>query len=121
LVTVIVPVVFFELIEIVPGLTVTVQVTPSCVTVKACPPMVRAAVRDAAAVLAATLKATVPGPLPLPPEVADSQLALVVVVQVQPAGAVTVIEPVLAAAVVGRVVAEMVVVHGTPACVTVTT
>ena len=43
----------------------------------------------AAPVLAATVKSTVPLPLPLAPDVMEIQFAAVVAVQPQPAGAVT--------------------------------
>lgn len=62
---------------------------PAWVTVKACPPMVSAAVRDALPVLAATLKDTDPGPVPLAPAVTASQEALPAAVQPQFEAAVT--------------------------------
>ena len=49
-----------------------------------------------------------------------SHTALLVVVQAQPAGAVTVTDPVPATAVNDWLADEMVKVHGVPACVTVT-
>jgi len=82
--------------------------------------MVSAALRELVDVFAATLNDTVPGPVPLAPAVAVSHPALLVVVQAHPAGAVTVSEPVPAAAVNDWLAAEMVKVHGAPACVTVT-
>src|SRR4051794_40163491 len=82
--------------------------------------MVSAAVREVVAVLAATLKATVPGPVPLPPAVGVSHTALLVVVQAQPAGAVTVTDPVPATAVNDWLATEIVKVQGVPTWVTVT-
>ena len=82
--------------------------------------MVSAAVRAVVDVLAATLNDTVPGPVPLPPAVGVSHTALVVVVQAQPAGAVTATDPVPATAVNDWLAVEMVKVHGAPAWVTVT-
>ena len=64
------------------------------------PPMVSVPVRGLAAVLAAALNATVPGPLPLAPLVTVSQPALLLTpVHAQPAGAVTLADPVPPAAV----------------------
>jgi len=121
LATATVPFAFFALYDFVPGLTVTVHdVVPACVTVNVWPPIVRAAVRELVDVLTATLNDTVPGPLPLAPAVGVSHTALLVVVQAQPAGAVTVTDPVPATAVNDWLAAEMVKVHGVPACVTVT-
>lgn len=62
--------------------------TPPCVTVKEFPAMVIVPVR-AAPLLAATLYATLPVPLPLAPAVTASQLTLAAADQAQPAGAVT--------------------------------
>jgi hypothetical protein len=64
----------------------------ACVTVSVCPPMVSVPVRAAVVSFAATLKATVPAPLPLAPLVTLIQLAFGVAFQAQPAPAVTVTE-----------------------------
>ena len=66
-------------------------------TVKICPAMLSVPVR-AGPVLAAAVKATAPLPLPLAPEVIVSQFALLVAVQRQPPGEVTVTVPVPPAA-----------------------
>jgi hypothetical protein len=57
------------------------------------PPIVTVADRWLVAVLAAALKATVPAPLPLAPDVTVSHAALLLAVQAQPLGAVTVTVP----------------------------
>jgi hypothetical protein len=62
---------------------------------------------------------TVPGPLPLAPDVIVIQVALSVAVHAQPAVAVTVMVPVPAAAVTLADAGEIVGAHGVPACVTV--
>jgi hypothetical protein len=63
------------------------------VTVKVWPATVNVAVRALVVVLAAAAKATTAAPLPAAPDVTVSQPALLVAVQAQPAGAVTVTEP----------------------------
>ncbi len=60
-----------------------------CVTVNVCPAMVIVPVSWLVVVLAATVKATVPFPVPLLPEVIVIQLALLVAVQLQPLEVVT--------------------------------
>ena len=63
-------------------------------TVNACPAMVIVPVRAAPVEFAATLKATVPFPLPLAPLVTVTQLTPLIAVQEQPLPvAVTAIEP----------------------------
>jgi hypothetical protein len=76
------------------GAMVNVQGAPAWVTVKVWPAIVSVPVRDEVLVLAATLYATVPLPVPLVPEVIVIQLALLAPVHVQPVPAVTVTEPV---------------------------
>ena len=56
----------------------------ACATVKVCPPMVAEPVRPVPAVLAATLRPTVPVPVPEPPEVTVIHAALLVAVRAQP-------------------------------------
>ena len=73
---------------------VNVQGVFASVTVNVCPAMVSAADRAVVPVFTATLKVSVLVPLPLPPDVTVSQLALLDEVQAQPAGAVTVTVPV---------------------------
>ena len=90
------------------GVRVKEQVRLDCVTVNVCPAIVRTAVRAAVPVFAVTLKASVLVPLPLPPEVTVTQLALLDEVQAHPEGAVTVTVPVPAAAPNAWLVAEMV-------------
>ena len=81
--------------------------TPAWVTVNVWPATVSVAVRALSSVLAAALNATAPAPLPAAPDVTVSQAALLVAVQAQPAGAVTVTEPVPPAAVNAWLVAEI--------------
>jgi hypothetical protein len=64
------------------------------VTVNVLPAIVMVPVRDDVDVLAATLKATVPLPVPLAPLVIASQAALLVAVQPQVLPAVTAVEKV---------------------------
>jgi uncharacterized membrane protein len=73
------------------GLMENVQPDP-CETEKVCPATVIVPVR-AGPVLAAAEKLTVPSPLPLAPAVMVIQASLLVAVQVQPAAAVTLVEP----------------------------
>jgi hypothetical protein len=77
-------------------------------------------VRGVVAVLAAIENATAPLPLPLPPDMMVSHEALVVAVQVQPAGVVTALLLALAVAPGVNAVGDTVNVQGTPAWVTVT-
>jgi len=84
------------------------------------PAMVSVPVRGDVAVLAAMENATAPFPLPLAPDVMASQEALLVAVQLQPAGVVTVLPLKLAAAPGVSAVGDTVNVQGTPAWVTVT-
>jgi hypothetical protein len=65
-----------------------VQLTPACVTVTVCPPMVTVPVRDEAAVLAATVSVIVASPVPLAAE-SVIQAAPLDAVQLQPAVAVS--------------------------------
>jgi len=64
-----------------------------CVTVNVCPAMVIVPVRWLVPVLAATVKATVPLPVPLLPEVIFIQLTLLVATQGQPLEAITLTLP----------------------------
>ena len=66
---------------------------PAWVTVTVCPAMVNVPVRGDVTVLAAMEKATVPLPLPVAPDVIVSQASLLVAVQAQPLGDVTVALP----------------------------
>jgi hypothetical protein len=75
-------------IETLNGLT-TYEQPAACVTVTVCPLTETVPVR-VLAVLAATLKLTVPSPLPLAPALIVSQEAWLVVVQAHPVPAVTV-------------------------------
>jgi hypothetical protein len=76
--------------------------------------------RDALLGFAATLYETVPLPLPLLPPVTVTQAALLVAVHAQPAAAVTVTVPLVAAAVLSSTdEGRMVNVHGAPGCVIV--
>jgi hypothetical protein len=75
-----------------------VHAAAAWVTVKVWPATVMVPVRWVVAVLAATLKVTVPLPDPVAVPVTVSQLALLVAVHVQPAAAVTLTDPVLAVA-----------------------
>ena len=72
---------------------------PACVTLNVVPAIVSVPDRLVVAVLAATLNAVVPGPVPLAPAVTLIHAALLAAVQAQPAPAVTVLLPVPAAAV----------------------
>lgn len=84
------------------------------------PPIVRVPVRGVAFVLALTLYATVPFPVPLAPDVMEIHIALVVATQPQPALVVTLTVPLVAADVVRSIeVGEIVNVHGAPAWDTV--
>ena len=93
---------------------------PAWVTVTVCPAMVNVPVRGDVTVLAAMEKATVPLPFPLAPDVIVSQASLLVAVQAQPLGDVTValLEPAVAAGF--RDVGDTEKVHGAAAWLTVT-
>ena len=103
------------------GEIVNVHGAPAWVTVKVCPPIVIVPVRDVVPVLAATLYATVPLPLPVAPLVIVIHDALLVAVQLQLAPLVTPTVPVVAADDVRfDAVGEIANVQGVaPACVTV--
>jgi hypothetical protein len=64
---------------------------PACVTVSVCPAIVSVPVRGVADVFAATVYATEPFPVPLPPLVTVIQDALLAPVHAQPLVAVTVV------------------------------
>ena len=83
-------------------------------------PIVSVAVRAGGVVDAAAVIVTVPLPDPLAPLVMVNHGALLVAVQLQPAGAVTAIEAEPPAAGIIRSVGDNVYVHGAPPCVTVT-
>jgi hypothetical protein len=91
-----------------------------CVIVKVLPAIVSVPVRDVVLVFCVTLYVTLPLPVPLEPAPIVIHPSLLVAVQLQPAPAVTVIEP-LAASDDGRLfdVGEIVTVHEIPACVMV--
>src|SRR3954452_10136832 len=79
---------------------------PACVTVMVWPPMVSVPVRAELPLLTSTWNETVPLPVPFAPAVTVSHEALLIAVQVQPAGAVTVTLPSSAAGRKPAVVAE---------------
>jgi hypothetical protein len=87
--------------------------------VNACPPIVSADERADAPVFAATENATVPLPLPLPPEVIVTQESAVVAVHEQLPGAVTVTVPLPPDAATACDAGVIVMSHGMPAWVTV--
>ena len=94
------------------GVSVKVQPAAGCVTVNVCPPIVSVPLRELALVFAAALNATVPLPLPLAPLVTVSQdVLLLTPVQAQPAGAVTVVDPVPPAAATDWLVGDNEYVH----------
>ena len=70
------------------------QDAAACVTVNVAPAIVNVPVRDDTALFAATLKATVPFPVPLAPPVTMIHGALLLAVQVQPAATLTLLLPV---------------------------
>jgi hypothetical protein len=80
---------------------------PDCVTVKARPAIVNIPVRTAEVVFAATLKVTVPFPVPVAPPVMVIQATELVAVQLQPPLAVTATLFVIASAPIDRLVGEM--------------
>lgn len=96
-----------------------VQDAAAWVTVKVWPPVVIVPVREAVVGFAATLKAIVPEPDPLAPDVIVIQAALLVAVHVQPARAVMVTEPRPPAAATDRPVEPRAYVQDVAACVTV--
>jgi hypothetical protein len=67
---------------------------PACVTVNVLPPIVIVLVRDAVLAFAAAVKPAEPLPDPVAPDVIVIHVSVVDAVQLQPAGAVTVIVPV---------------------------
>jgi len=75
------------------------QGAPPWVTVSVCPAIVSVPVRWTVSALASMVKDTVPFPLPLAVPDKVSQVALLVALQTQPVAAVTLADPVLAAAV----------------------
>jgi hypothetical protein len=85
-----------------------------------CPPTVTIALRDAELVLTVAATLALPFPDPLAPLVTVSHDALLVAVQVQPVGAVTIDEPLPPPAPMFRLVGETVNVQVTPGCVIVT-
>ena len=89
------------------GVTEKVHVVAACVTVNVCPAIVRVAERDEVVAFAATVKPTLPGPLPVAPLVIVAHEALLVAVQVQPAPVVTDTDPVAPAAGTAWLVEEM--------------
>ena len=77
------------------GSSANVQDVAACVTENVWPPMVIVPVRELVFGFAEALKATVPLPLPLAPLVTVSHdVLLLTPVQAQPAGAVTLVDPV---------------------------
>jgi hypothetical protein len=79
------------------------------------PPIVSVPLRAVVDGFAVALNATDPLPLPDAPDVIVSHVALLVLVQVQPAGDVTVTVPVPPVDATDCEVGEMLEVHGTPA------
>jgi hypothetical protein len=102
------------------GATLNVHGAAPWFTVTVWPATVRVPVRGSVAAFAAMVKATVPLPLPLAPEVIVSQESLLVAVQLQPAIVVTVaaLDPPVAAGF--TVVGDTVNTHGAPCWLTVT-
>lgn len=94
------------------------QELPACVTVNALPAIVSVPVRELDVVLGATVKPTLPGPLPLAPEVIEIHDAPLVAVHPQPAGDVTAMLALPPLAVKLCDVGEIELLHS-PACVTV--
>jgi hypothetical protein len=84
----------------------------ACVTVKVLPAIVSVPVRLVVPVLAATLKVTVPPPVPAAPAVTVIHTALLTAVHVQPAAALTVVLTVPPAAVNDWLVGEIAGAHG---------
>jgi hypothetical protein len=97
-----------------------VQAAAACDTVNVCEAIVKVPVLADAFGLAATLKAAEPLPLPLPPLVTVIHVSLAAADHGQPAGEVTLVEPVPPAAVTERLFEEIVNEQPTPACVMVT-
>jgi hypothetical protein len=96
-----------------------VQGAPAWVTVKVWPATVSVPVRDEVDVLAATVNATVPLPLPEAPLVTVIHAALLVAVQAQPLVVVTATVELSPAAGEFQLAGAMEKVHGTPDWVTV--
>jgi hypothetical protein len=112
-VTVTVPVVATDVLSSTDeGRIVNVHGAPGCVIVNVLPPIVSVPVRAVVLVFCVTLYVTVPLPVPLAPTPIVIQASLLVEVQLQPAPAVTEINP-LAANADGRFdpVGEIVTVH----------
>ena len=95
------------------------QAAAACDTVNVCEAMVSVPDRGVPFGFAATVKPVEPLPVPLAPLVTVIQAALLEADHGQPAGAVTLVEPAPPAAVGDRLFVEMLNVHPTPACVTV--
>jgi hypothetical protein len=89
-------------------------------TVTVLPPTVSVALREDVDVFAVALTVTVPLPDPLAPAVTDSHDAFSDAVHVQPVPAVTVTVPVPPPATILSVADDTVMLHATPAWVTVT-
>jgi hypothetical protein len=81
------------------GVIAYVHAAPACVTVNVCPAIVSVPVRWAVPLFAAMLNGTDPLPLPVVAPDSVNQVALLEALQVHPAAAVTLDDPVLAAAV----------------------
>ena len=91
----------------------------ACVTVNVWPATVSVPLRGDVFGLADALKPTLPVPLPVAPLVTVSHpVSLLTPLQPQPAGAVTLVEPVALPAAIDWLGGEMEYVHGAPACVT---
>jgi hypothetical protein len=101
------------------GASAKVHDGPASVTVNDFPAIVSVAARDRALVLAVTLKASVPDPVPgAPPEIV-THAALLDAVQLQPADVVTVTVPLPPAAANAWLVGEIVNTHDVEGWVTV--
>jgi hypothetical protein len=105
--------------EAVTGAIVAEQTTPACVIVKVWPPTEIVPVRLDRLWLAATLYATVPSPVPLPPDVIEIHVADAEAFHVHPFNVSTLTVPLVAPAGTDVLTGERLKVHVCPACVTV--
>jgi hypothetical protein len=92
---------------------------PACVTVNVRPPIMSVLMRDDVLVLAPTVKATVPLPVPVAPAVIVIQPALLVAVHAHPVPAVILTLPVPPAADTDRLAGVIAYVQPAPPCVRV--
>lgn len=101
------------------GAIVAEHVTPACVTVNVSPPTVMVPVLLERLVFAAIVKATVPSPEPLPPDVIEIQEAEAVAVHEHPTSVSTLRVLLVAAAGTDVLTGESEKAHACPDCVTV--